>query len=109
MPLLDQDTPPTAEQRATEAARRDLLSRRGRFRITRACIRHDPTRFFPFFAEMIIVEAQARWENDCVEYLAISPRFAAVPEGNIAPFYDVTGIKNADGSCTYQIEPSPHV
>jgi hypothetical protein len=52
----------------------ELLDRIGRFRISRELIRRNPAELLPLFAEMVVVEAQMRWEYDSIEYVALSER-----------------------------------
>ncbi len=78
----------------------DLVRRLGRFNVSRWLLREQPEQLKPLFAEMIVVEAQMRWERDSVEYLAMSDRFEVVPEAVMAPLYEITFKRDEDGRVT---------
>src|SRR6478736_1843756 len=61
-----------------------LLSKRGRFKLSRELIRTDAHNLAPLFSRVIVLEAEIRWECDCVEYLALSDLFGELPEGVMA-------------------------
>lgn len=66
-----------------------LLDRRGRFIISRELIRTSAHKLAPLFSRMVILEAQVRWENDAIEYLALSEVFEVVPEGVSTTKYEI--------------------
>lgn len=78
----------------------ELVRRLGRFHVSRTLLREQPEQLKPLFAEMIVVEAQMRWERDSVEYLAMSDRFELVPEAVMAPLYEITFRKDEEGRVT---------
>jgi len=78
----------------------ELVRRLGRFNVSRMLLREQPERLKPLFAEMIVVEAQMRWERDSVEYLAMSDRFDVVEEGMMCPLYEITFRKDEEGRVT---------
>lgn len=78
----------------------DLVRRLGRFKISGRLLYEQPEQLKPLFAEMIVVEAQMRWEHSCVEYLAMSERFEVLPEGLVAPLYEITFRRDDDGRVT---------
>ena len=77
-----------------------LVRRLGRFNVSRMLLREQPEQLKPLFAEMIVVEAQIRWERDRVEYLAMSDRFELLPVAVSAPLYEITFIRDEDGRVT---------
>lgn len=88
------------QRRASDVASGDLVRRLGRFNVSRVLLREQPEQLKPLFAEMIVVEAQMRWERDRVEYLAMSERFEVVPEGVMAPLYEITFERDEVGRVT---------
>lgn len=78
-----------------------LLNRRGRFRISRDLIRTDAHNLTALFSRIVVLEAALRWEYDCNEYLALCDLFEELPEGVVAPLYElqfskVNGITQLD-------------
>ena len=79
-----------------------LLGRIGRFRISRELLRRNPAELLALFAEMVVVEAQMRWEYDCIEYVALSERFEEQPENVAAPLYKITFRRDEKGQVGIQ-------
>lgn len=77
-----------------------VVRRLGRFLVSRTLLREQPEQLKPLFSEMIVVEAQMRWERDSVEYLAMSDRFEVVEEGVMCPLYEITFRKDEEGRVT---------
>ena len=75
----------------------ELVRRLGRFNVSRILLREQPEQLKPLFADMIVVEAQMRWERDSVEYLAMSDRFELVEAGVMCPLYEITFRKDGKG------------
>ncbi|WP_266032534.1 hypothetical protein [Brucella intermedia] len=61
----------------------------GQFQIEAEVIRDHPEIVMKVMAEVIVVRAEHHLINDRVEYDAWSPHFDIVPEGMVAPSYDV--------------------
>ena len=78
----------------------ELVRRLGRFHVSRMLLREQPEQLRPLFAEMIVVEAQMRWERNSVEYLAMSDRFEPAEEGVMCPFYKITFRRDEEGRVT---------
>lgn len=78
-----------------------LNRRLGRFFISRELLLTQPERLQPLFAEMIVVEAQMRWDCNSVEYVAMSDRFEDLPENLMAPAYDILFKRDEDGKVTF--------
>lgn len=79
-----------------------LLGRIGRFRISRELVRRNPAELLPLFSEMVVVEAQMRWEYDAIEYVALSERFEEQPENVAAPLYKITFRRDENGQVGIQ-------
>ena len=65
-------------------------SRRGRFRISADCFERMTRRELSrLFAVVYPVHVEARYDMNCIEYVAISLLFDAVDEACDAPFYEL--------------------
>lgn len=61
----------------------------GRFAMCRQLVERDPETARAVMGRCIVVRCEMMYEHDTFEYLAISPDFDEVPQGMIAPEYDV--------------------
>mgnify|MGYP001583051401 CR=1 FL=1 len=69
----------------------------GRFAMCRQLVERDPETARAVMGRCIVVRCEMMYEHDTFEYLAISPDFDEVPQGMIAPEYDV--IISDGGKC----------
>ena len=83
----------------------NLERRVGRFNISRTLIRDHPELVFRIMGKCIIVSCQLHWQ-DYLEYVALSPEFNEIREGEMAPLYNIQA--NSDGTeITFSLgEPS---
>lgn len=61
----------------------------GRFAMSRELVERDPETARAVMGRCIVVRCEMMYTHDSLEYMAISPDFDEVPEGTIAPEYDV--------------------
>lgn len=87
---------PSAISDQTSGPEDPLVRRLGRFRVSRWLLRTRPSMFHAIFAQVVIVDVSAKWEPDCVEYLALSAHFETLPEGTRPPLYEATFRKLGD-------------
>lgn len=80
----------------------ELIERIGRFRINRKLILRNTDELLPLFSEMVVVEAQMRWEYDAIEYVALSKRFEKQPQGVTAPMYKIVFSRDQNGKVAIQ-------
>lgn len=64
-------------------------NRVGRFALSRDIVHHDPDTARAIMGRCIIVKCEMMYVRDGFEYIALSPDFDEVPEGEITPDYDV--------------------
>ena len=75
----------------------DLRKRRGKFRINHVFIQDDPQLVMKIMGMVIIYRAESLYEDDVIEYHALSPHFNPVVNGCVAPMYEVIVTKNSAG------------
>ena len=61
----------------------------GRFAMSAQLVKRDPETARAVMGRCIVVRCEMMFEHDTLEYIALSPDFDEVPQGNIAPEYDV--------------------
>lgn len=61
----------------------------GRFAIRRELVERDPETARAIMGRCIVVRCEMMYSHDTLEYMALSPDFDEVPQGAIAPEYDV--------------------
>lgn len=67
----------------------ELLNRQGRVEISLDEITFNPEMVMAIMGEMIVTHALTHWPRGVIEYVAISPHFDEIDEGNLAPMYTV--------------------
>lgn len=67
-----------------------LERRIGRFRIRHIFLEKKDSGVAVIFKDMIILRAVSLYAEQCIEYVAYSPAFDVIPNGEIVPFYLVT-------------------
>lgn len=79
----------------------------GKILIAMELIQDVPHRVHEFFyrAEFLVLVARYIIEQDAIEYTLVHPKFAPVPEGQIAPHYSIRmqAIEAEEGSFENQI------
>lgn len=80
----------------------DLVSRRGRFNVSKEFLNNPTSVIFQLFSNFIIVRAEYMYDTDSVEYIAVSKLFSPVEEGYETPDYKITIKEQDDGS--YEIK-----
>ena len=78
----------------------NLISRRGRFIVSRDIIDSASIKLFMFMSRFIIVRAEYYALDNYMEYHAVSALFRSVNEGEIAPFYDFEISSTMTGAIT---------
>ena len=61
----------------------------GRFAMSRQLVERDPETARAVMGRVIVVRCEMMYMYNTLEYMALSPDFDEVPEGMIAPEYDV--------------------
>lgn len=75
----------------------------GRFAMSRQLVEHDPETARAVMGRVIVVRCEMRYHSDTLEYVALSPDFAEVPQNMIAPEYDVL---ISDGGKRIEFKPA---
>jgi hypothetical protein len=74
-----------------------MNKRIGRFAISRQLAERDPETARAVMGRCIVVRCEMMYAHDTLEYMALSPDFDEVPQGQIVPEYDV--IISDGGKC----------
>jgi len=67
----------------------NLLRRVGRFNIRSGVLKSNPDAFLILFPHIIVVRCEHMFHSESFEYIALSPLFAEVDLGGIAPDYRI--------------------
>ena len=76
----------------------DLLSRRGRFSISRALLEDNPEPLIEVMAKIIVIRAEFMFDRQHFEYIALSKEFRKVDDGMLSPEYEILWHTEKDGS-----------
>lgn len=63
----------------------------GRFFIPRHIVETDPEHIMLIMGKCVVVKAEIALDRDGYDYMAVSPDFAPLSPGSIAPTYNVEG------------------
>ena len=66
-----------------------MNKRIGRFAMSRELVERDPETARAVMGRCIVVRCEMMYHMDALEYVALSPDFDELPQGMIAPEYDV--------------------
>lgn len=61
----------------------------GRFAMSRQLVERDPETARSIMGRCIVVRCEMMYASKTLEYVALSPEFDEVPQGEITPGYDV--------------------
>lgn len=80
----------------------DLQRRIGKFSIRRSFLYDHPEKVMLLMQRVIVVRCELLHLGDMFEYVAISPDFESVPEGQVPPEYDGFFSRKEDGSFSFR-------
>lgn len=72
--------------------------RLGQFAVDYDLLEYNWNDLLVIFRNMVVVRAEVRMDTLCIEYLAYSPYFAPLGEGEVAPWYQDTITRHPDGA-----------
>ncbi len=81
-------------------------NRLGRFAISEDTLRGNWRDLLVLFAQVVVVDARARWDRRTVEYTGYSDLFEELPDAFSAPNYEFTFTRNLDGRVDIKAEKS---
>lgn len=79
----------------------------GRFKITGELLRRDWRKLLPVFSLMVVVRAEFMYVHDHLEIVAHSDLFAALPDGEMVPDYNIICTQTPEGAVAFSAERIP--